>query len=191
MTTEPIRSKQKIDAIYQELRNHEVPVLAHRNYLLFKLGINSILRISDIITLKVGQVFNGKGAREYLALQEKKTGKNKKIKLNVTIIDEIRVFADLYGLEKDDYIFFSVRNPQNHIDRTLAWRIIKRAAVKVGVENCATHTMRKTFAYFVYKKTKDVALVQTLLNHSSPRETMRYIGINQDNMDRAYEEIVL
>ena len=76
MTTEPIRSRQKIDAIYQELRNHEVPVLAHRNYLLFKLGINSILRISDIITLKVGQVFNGKGAREYLAIQEKKTGIN-------------------------------------------------------------------------------------------------------------------
>ena len=54
-------------------------------------------------------------------------------------------------------------------------------AIRAGLQqNIGTHTLRKTFGYHLYKKTKDVALLQCILNHSSPHITMKYIGINQE-----------
>ncbi|MDX9806823.1 MAG: site-specific integrase, partial [bacterium] len=53
------------------------------------------------------------------------------------------------------------------------------------------HTLRKTFGYHFYQKTKDVALLQQLFNHSAPSVTLRYIGINQDIMDMAIEDFSL
>ncbi|HGQ5684110.1 TPA: tyrosine-type recombinase/integrase, partial [Streptococcus pneumoniae] len=64
-------------------------------------------------------------------------------------------------------------------------KIIKRAAEEVGLENIATHSMRKTFGLFMYEQTKDVALIMDLLNHSSQSISLRYIGKNQDSQDRA------
>ena len=49
-----------------------------------------------------------------------------------------------------------------------------------------THTMRKTFGHWHYQQYKDVAILQEIFNHSSPSVTLRYIGINQDNIDKSY-----
>ena len=80
------------------------------------------------------------------------------------------------------------KNKDNHIDRTNAWRVLKRAANKVGIENFGTHSMRKTLAYYIYKSTKNISLVMKMLNHQNPSVTLRYIGVDQDMIDSAYEE---
>ena len=68
--------------------------------------------------------------------------------------------------------------------RTVDW-ILKTAALECGIENIGTHSMRKTFGYHYYKKYKDVAMLMDLFNHSSPAITLRYIGIRQDQRDKA------
>ena len=67
-------------------------------------------------------------------------------------------------------------------------RIIKRASSKLGLEEIGTHTMRKSFGYHHYQQYKDVALLQEIYNHSSPSITLKYIGINQDNIDLGYRD---
>ena len=66
--------------------------------------------------------------------------------------------------------------------------MLRDAAQKSGVAKFGTHSMRKTLAYNIYNKTKDLALVMRILNHSDPEYTLRYIGIEQSNLDEAYEE---
>ena len=73
---------------------------------------------------------------------------------------------------------------QNRLDRFSAYRIIKEACAEAGLEeHVGTHTLRKTFGYHFYQEKKDIALLQTIFNHSTPTVTLRYIGINQDMID--------
>ena len=66
----------------------------------------------------------------------------------------------------------------------LAYRIINNACFQAGITaRIGTHTLRKTFGYHFYNKTKDVALLQCIFNHSAPSVTLAYIGINQDIID--------
>ena len=86
----------------------------------------------------------------------------------------------------DDYIFSGRRAGDKPLDRSQAYRIINDAARAIGItDKIGTHTLRKTFGFHFYQRTKDVALLQYLFNHSSPSVTLRYIGINQDVADRA------
>ncbi|SET85503.1 Phage integrase family protein, partial [Oceanobacillus limi] len=64
----------------------------------------------------------------------------------------------------------------------------RKAAKHVNLVNIGTHTLRKTFGYHLYKQTGDVALLQKILNHSDPAFTLRYIGIDQDAMNKAIKE---
>ena len=84
----------------------------------------------------------------------------------------------------DEWLFCSQRG-ENAITRVQAYRIISQACEKAGITaRIGTHTLRKTFGYHFYKEKKDIALLQSILNHSSPSVTLRYIGINQDIIDK-------
>ena len=85
-----------------------------------------------------------------------------------------------------DYLFPS-RKGGKPIGRVQAYKILNAVATKVGLGEIGCHTMRKTFGYWFYKQTKDVAQLQEILNHSAPSVTLRYIGINQDVIDRAID----
>ena len=90
-------------------------------------------------------------------------------------------------LEDEDYLFKSNKldseGNSKPISRVQAYRILNHSAKSVGLSDIGTHSMRKTFGYHYYKKTKDVALLMDLFNHSSQSVTLIYIGINQDMMD--------
>lgn len=71
-------------------------------------------------------------------------------------------------------------------------RIIRKSCKLAGLpEKVGTHTMRKTFGYHHYQKFKDVAILQKIFNHSTPQVTLRYIGIEQDQIDESYTNFVL
>ena len=81
---------------------------------------------------------------------------------------------------------------ENRMDRFGAYYILKTACEAVGLqEKIGTHTLRKTFGYHHYKKFKDVAMLQKIFNHSNPAVTLRYIGIEQDQIDESYENFIL
>lgn len=170
---EPIRDKGKIESVKTILKKQGM-----RNFVLFLLGINSGLRISDILKLKVSDVLR----KQYIDIKEQKTNKNRRFPITESFRDEL--FEYIVGKEPDEWLFPSQRG-YKAITRIQAYRIINQACQKAGItEKIGTHTLRKTFGYHFYKKTKDIALLQSIFNHSAPSVTLRYIGINQDIIDK-------
>ncbi len=194
-TVQPIREVRKIEAMKKILR-----ASGKRNELLFILGINSALRISDILSLKVSDVLDESGeVREAVSLNEQKTRKSKLFPLNDSAKKAIREYVEEAKPEMEAPLFSSrtrakKNNPERKrtaITRVQAWEILSKAADEVGLEHVGTHTLRKTFGYHVYMRTNNLGLVQKLLNHRSSGETLRYIGIEQDEMDEAYLKLNL
>jgi integrase len=178
-TVQPIRDIERIAAMKAELLK-----TGRRNWFLFVLGINTGLRISDILKLKVKDV---KG-KSHLMIYEQKTGKYKRFKINRELQQHILSYTA--NMDDEEYLFKSLRSPFP-IKRIQAYKILNRAAKKIGISEIGTHTLRKTFGYHFYQRTKDVALLQEIFNHSSPSVTLRYIGINQDIIDKAVDDFSL
>ncbi len=153
-----------------------------RNYFLFVLGINVGLRIGDLIPLKVRDLQSS-----HIILQEAKTGKSKRFLINNQLRSEINTYTT--GCNPDDYVFPSRKG--GYIGRIQAYNILNSAAKEVGLTQIGTHTLRKTFGYFHYKRYKDVALLQTLFGHAAPSITLRYIGITQDEIDDTLADFFL
>jgi len=178
-TVEPIRKIEDIKKLEKYLAKN-----SPRDLLLFTIGTNCGLRISDILSLNVGDV----RGKSYVQLIEKKTGKYKRIPIN----SKLKPMFEEYTKDKlyDEALFNTIFH--NRMDRFGAYYILKTACKAVGLEEkIGTHTMRKTFGYHHYKKFKDVALLQKIFNHSSPQITLRYIGIEQDEIDESYTNFIL
>lgn len=171
---EPIKKVEDIEAI----KNLMLVRGDIKGYCLFVLGINTGLRVSDLLRIRKEDV-QGK----WLLMKEKKTGKRKKVVLN----EAVRKAIDM--VDGEGYLFATNGKPWS---RVWVWKKLKWYAKEVGIENeIGTHTLRKTFGYQVYSKYKDIALVQKLLNHSKPEVSLRYIGIDQDEMDGVVSELNL
>ncbi|QNG60378.1 tyrosine-type recombinase/integrase [Bacillus sp. PAMC26568] len=170
---QPIRDPEMIFFIKRYLREQ-----SERNYMLFVTGINSGLRISDILPLKVKDA-----KRSYFNIIEIKTKKKKRIDMTPQLQREFKKYIE--GKEDHEYLFKSREGLNKPIGRSQAYKILRAAAEYAGLDDIGTHTLRKTFGYHLYKQTGDVALLQQILNHSDPAFTLRYIGINQDAMNKA------
>jgi integrase len=181
MTVEPIRDRTKIKQMYYYLNGRDP-----KYGLLFKFGLNTGLRISDILPVKVRDVLNSSGEyRDYFILKEKKTGKEKKIKLNSAVRKVINDYIKQQKLASESYLFYSPKG--NNIKRIQAYRVLKEAAITCGIENFGTHSLRKTWGYWTYKISKyNIGLIMDTFNHSSQNITLRYIGVNQDQKDELY-----
>ena len=180
-TVQPIRDRRQIDRMKR--------VLSPRDRLLFVIGINSGLRISDILRLKVGDI----RGQEFITIREKKTGKAKRFRINNAIKREFKRYeASIKRLLSDDDYLFPSRKGGKPITRFQAYRVLNDAARKVGIEDeIGCHTLRKTFGYHAYHAGTDLALLQSIFNHSSQSITLRYIGIKQDDIDEVYANIEL
>jgi len=169
---EPIKSKDDMRKLSKSLSKNA------RNEMLFKFGCSTALRIRDILGLKVGDVRQ----KDYIELVEMKTKKQKKFKMNNYIKNEIVQYTKKMG--DDEYLFQSREGSNKPITRQTAWNVLKKASNEAGITvNIGTHSLRKTYATALYEQTKDIALVQMILNHSSPAITIRYLGLNQQTMD--------
>lgn len=170
---QPIRDPEIIREIKKDLAEK-----SERNRMLFVTGINSGLRISDILQLRVIDT-----KRKYFNLTEIKTGKRKRIEMTPTLQKDLKAFTE--GMEDHEYLFKSREGINKPITRSMAYKILRESAEKFGLDDIGTHTLRKTFGYHFYKQYKDVALLQQIFNHSSPAITLNYIGISQDERDKA------
>lgn len=179
---EPIRDRKKIEAIKKLLRGSNL-----RDYVLFTFGINSGLRVSDLLKLQVVDVRDEKGRiKDRVTLREKKTGKSKTFPFSETVVKALKEYLVDKDLANSSALFPS-RKGGGPITRQQAYRILNDAAKAVGLKDkIGTHTLRKTFGYHAYLTGVDITRIQALMNHSSPRETLRYIGITQDELDDVY-----
>lgn len=177
-TVQPIRSKRKIDAMKKAL-----PPMYR---LMFVIGINSALRVSDLLALKVGDVRD----KDFITVTEQKTGKKKRFKINAAIKREVKNYLATGNFSDDEYLFRSPRG-NKPISRVAAWKALNKAAAEVGLEEIGTHTLRKTFGYWAHKSGVDIATLQRVFNHSHPNITQRYLGIQQDQIDDVYDRVQL
>lgn len=178
---QPIRDKEKIEEIKSLLKER-----SQRDYFLFFMGINTGLRVSDLLNLKVKDVRN----KTHITIKEEKTDKTKRFPL-YTIQNDIEAY--IKSMKDSSYLFPSRErnNGVRPLSRHQAWKILSDVGKVAGLDEIGTHTLRKTFGYHFYQKTKDVAMLQELFNHSSPSVTLKYIGINQDMIDTVMKEFKL
>ena len=180
-TVYPIKDQKQLDLMKMYLRNKN-----KRDYLMFMVGISSALRISDILKLKVQDVWTGKKPQERIVLNEKKTGKSKIFPMTLNLQKAIKEYINKYDPEPGDYLFVS-RKGNKPISRQHANRILSTAADYIGIiEPTGTHSMRKTWGYWAYKSGVGLAYIMEVLNHSSVSHTMRYLGITQEELDKIY-----
>lgn len=185
-----IKDMKKVKALLVYLKGS-----SDRDYVMAKFQLNTGLRISDVVPVKVSDLMSNKRRfKEHLAVDEIKTGKSKLIKLNDELKDTLREYIIKYDLKENDYIFkskkFDDNGNQRHITVTQAYRILKEAALAVGINDFGTHSLRKTWGYFTYKASKhNIGLLMDMFNHSAPSITLKYIGIDQDAKDEMYSYV--
>lgn len=184
---EPIRHEKQLKGMSNYLKGKNL-----RDYTLFILGINSALRISDLLNLLVVDVYDRdkKLIRDRITLREKKTGKTKDFPLSDICQRAIKLYLENFCIYTNSDFLFPSRKGCTHqrpISRVQAWRILNEAARNVGIEGrIGTHTLRKSFGYWAYRRGYDIVRIQKLLNHSSPGITLAYIGITRDELDEVY-----
>ena len=179
---QPIRDKKKIQTMKTVLKAKD-----EKYYIMFLIGINVGLRLSDILTLRVSDVRD----RTHINIVEKKTGKTKRFLLNSQMQAELTEYINKFSLSDDDYLIRSRKGKNQPIKRDRAYKVLNEAAQEIGLDEIGTHSMRKTFGYWHYQKYKDIALLQHLFNHANSAVTLRYIGVNQDIMDQSVSDFFL
>jgi integrase len=177
---QPIRTIEQLNDMKWSLKKW----CGERDYILFLLGINTGLRVTDLLNLKISDI---KGKKK-LVVREGKTQKKRDIHLT-NIYEEVNTYIKtLVGTEW----LFPSRKGDKPISRIQAYRQLNKASEMVDIpDGIGTHTMRKTFGYWHYKQFKDVAELQIILNHSHPRVTLTYIGITDEQIENNLKNFVL
>lgn len=190
-TTIPIKSKEDIKTIKEYfLANKE-----YRNYAMFVMGINTALRISDILKINWGDVYNFKREKYYahLELVEQKTHKKNVIFLNKNVTDALEVYRKKQNPSDPQMKIFSSRlDPYKPLSRNQAYLVIRQACENNNIEgHISCHSLRKTFGYHAWKMNTPEALLMNIYNHSSVEITKCYLGIGQEDKDDVYNNIKL
>ena len=192
-TAEPIREQQDLER-FKDYYLNEKP--SPRNYTLLCMGLNTALRISDILQLQWQDVydFEHNKFRFHIQLLEQKTGKYSRIYLNQNAIETLCFYKSQLqkqgSILPERYLFEGDKNIP--ISRVQAWRIIKRAAEACGLQGVISpHSLRKTFGYQAWQQGIPPVMLMEIYNHSSFTITKRYLGIQQDDRDEVFRNVCI
>ena len=194
-SAQPIKKTRDLENFknyYKEIKPN------YRNRLLIILGLNTALRISDILSLEWKYIydFEKKEYKNHIIITEQKTGKKSQIYINSNVLDALKDYKEYLEQRKQiitpNTYLFNHSNKNMPITRSQAFRIVKQAADYYsisGVISC--HSLRKTFGYHAWKQGASPVLLVTIFNHSSFNITKRYLGIEQDDKDQIFKKIKL
>ncbi len=203
-TSDPIKSVDEIYAISDWFINNN----RYRDNMLFIVGINFGLRVSDLLTLRFSHLIDDQFRfKTTFPILEKKTKNTRKVRKNryITINDAVIEAVTLYlehtpGVKLSDYMFKGVSNrntaANKPMHRNSVEKILKEVGYSLGLEeHIATHTLRKTFAYHQMlisnNDPRKLLLLQKIFGHSSVAQTLEYIGITREEIESAYAELNL
>lgn len=169
ITVDPIRNKKDIVRIKKNLKSNM------RDLLLFTMGINNGLRVSDLLSVRVGDIKHLK-VNEYLNIKEKKTGKDNLLMVNKSVHSILGQYLSETTLNGDDFLFKS-RKGNQPLSVPSVNRLMKNWCYGLN-GNYGSHSLRKTFGY--HQRVNFGVSFEILckrFNHSNPSITMRYLGI--------------
>lgn len=163
-----------------------------RNYTIFQVGKATLLRVSDVMNLKMSDIYDDDGSVKSNAfIHDKKTGKANTLYLKPVVNDLVnyKIWLDKNSLVSD-WLFPSIKCPSRHITEKQFYKIMSRVGDLLNINYLGTHTMRKTGAYRVYTQSNyNIGLVMHLLNHSSEAMTLRYLGLDRETTEQTLDTI--
>jgi integrase len=191
---EPIRDRKKIAQIKNLLRGQG----RFRDLLLFTVGVNTALRISDLLLLQIGQFLDDRGHfKQRFWIQEQKRNKRHEVTINQSIREALEEYLEAYpGVAENSghFVFFNTKTNgySEPIKRGQAWKFIASICHEVGLPgNFGTHSLRKTWGYHARMQGVDLALIMHKLNHESIAYTKRYLGITDDELQAVAQRLNL
>lgn len=201
----PFKSEEEIKAMIdvfnsriENAPDENKKMIAARNKMLFLVGINLSLRISDLIRLKWNFFLKDDMTfRDSYKIQPKKTRKTGKfvtLYFNEVVKKVIMDYIEQYPIsDMDDFVFKS-REGTGAISERSVWRIMVDTAAKAGIEqNIGTHSLRQTFGYHVWHNAEDkekaLVMLMVIFNHSSMATTKKYIGIMDEEVESVFNQL--
>ena len=175
---EPFKDLKQINAMKKYLQNN-----SHRDYLLFVLGINTGLKMNEMLELKVADLIDAQGnIKCFYSTVYVDTMPGRDVYLNARVKGALEHYFSHCKLTGDQYLFQSAKT-KNAISRQQAHRIIHDAVSSLGIKGkFGAGSMRKTFGYHAYKKGVSISIIQKYFHHATPSETYKYLGISKEEI---------
>ncbi len=150
---------------------------------MFNLAIDSKLRGCDLVGLRVRDVTHGNQLLSRAMVVQRKTQRPVQFELTEPTRTAVAAWIAKEGLKSEDFRFPSRLRNSPHVSTRQYARIVEHWIVSAGLDPSAygTHSMRRTKATLIYKRTKNLRAVQLLLGHSKLESTVRYLGIEVDD----------
>jgi len=180
MKVEPITEVKHIKAIKKLLIENP------RDRLLFIMGINSGIRVQDILLLRVGDV-QYKAIGDRITIKEKKTGKENVLIVNQEIFDAFKAYIKWAEPKEHEFVFKSRKGSNYPLTTFRVMKLVKSWTGAINLKgNYGAHTLRKTWCY-MQRKEYGVSweVLAKRLNHSNPAITRRYMGIKEEEVEEA------
>lgn len=154
-----------------------------RDLALFNLAIDSKLRGCDLVALKVHDVAPSGAVASRAIVMQRKTARPVQFELTAQTRDAVSAWIVAARLRQDQYLFPSRIASSPHLSTRQYARIVRRWVASIGLEPAVygTHTMRRTKATLIYRRTRNIRAVQLLLGHTKLESTVRYLGIEVDD----------
>lgn len=154
-----------------------------RDLALFNLAIDSKLRACDLVKLRVSDVSHGSQMSSRAMVMQQKTGRPVQFEITQPTRDAVQAWIIRAELKPSDYLFTSRVSNSPHLSTRQYARIVHRWVEAAGLESGSygTHTMRRTKASLIYRRTRNLRAVQLLLGHTKLESTVRYIGIEVED----------
>lgn len=154
-----------------------------RELTMFNLALDCKLRACDFIKLKVMDIAHGKSIQSRAILIQQKTGAPVRFEITKKTQKSLHKWISFKSLRSNDYLFGSRIIEGCHLTTRQYARIVKKWVLSIGLDITlyGTHSMRRTKASLIYKKTKNLRAVQILLGHTKLESTVRYLGIEVDD----------
>ena len=170
---------QEIWAIRIRLQIHD----QHRELALFNLAIDSKLRACDLLKLRVCDVSSGGRIGSRAMVMQQKTGRAVQFEISPRTRAAISKWIQHAALGSTTYLFPSRMNRSFHLSTRQYARIVESWVATIGLDFTAygTHSLRRTKATLIYRRTKNLRAVQLLLGHARLDSTIRYLGIEIDD----------
>lgn len=154
-----------------------------RNLALFNLAIDSKLRGCDLVSLRVGDIAQGSSVLNRAIVMQRKTLRPVQFEITEQTRTSVANWIRQAHLNGYQYLFPSRVSKSSHLSTRQYARIVKFWVESIGLEIAAygTHTMRRSKATLIYRRTKNLRAIQLLLGHSKLESTVRYLGIEVDD----------
>lgn len=154
-----------------------------RDLALFNLAIDCKLRACDLVTLRVRDIVHGDRVSPRAIVMQQKTQRPVQFEITEQTRTALTDWIQSARLRSENYLFPSRLSSSEHLSIRQYARIVKAWVTSVGLDPSiyGTHTLRRTKASLIYRRTRNLRAVQLLLGHTKLESTVRYLGIEVDD----------